>query len=265
MARTTTGLGSFRACVDWVEVMEGDGTVRRIDSARPRGLRPICGAMGLTGVILRAAIRLQPVETAWIRQEMIPTESVDAAIDVFEENLDVPYSVAWIDCIGHPPRLGRSLVMLGRHATGRSCRANAAANPSPRPDACRWVVPFDLPGIRPECRDLRVFNAVYYAILGKRKAGVSLIDWDRYFYPLDSIRTGTASTGARGSTSSNAPCRSTASAPRSRRCCIDISEAGTGSFLSVLKRFGKGSGRFPSRSKATRWRSISRPMTAAAR
>jgi decaprenylphospho-beta-D-ribofuranose 2-oxidase len=72
----------------------------------PDAFDQICGAMGLTGVILRAAIRLQPVETGWIRQEMIPTESVDAAIDAFEENIDVPYSVAWIDCIGHPPRLG---------------------------------------------------------------------------------------------------------------------------------------------------------------
>jgi hypothetical protein len=47
-------------------------------------------------------------------------------------------------------------------------------------------VPFDLPGFVLNAASLRVFNAVYYA-MGKRKAGVSLIDWDRYFYPLDSI------------------------------------------------------------------------------
>jgi decaprenylphospho-beta-D-ribofuranose 2-oxidase len=105
MARTTMD-GQLPACVDWVDVMEADGEVRGSTSVRPRRFRPICGAMGLTGVMLRAAIRLQPVETGWIRQEMIAAESVDAAIDAFEENMDVPYSVAWIDCIGHPPRLG---------------------------------------------------------------------------------------------------------------------------------------------------------------
>jgi decaprenylphospho-beta-D-ribofuranose 2-oxidase len=107
--------------------------------------------MGLTGVILRAAIRLQPGRNRLDPAGDDPTESVDAAIDVFEENLEVPYSVAWIDCIGHPPRLGRSLVMLGRHATG-----GVAAQTPPRtlrharsPAAGRAVRP---PRLRPECR-----------------------------------------------------------------------------------------------------------------
>jgi decaprenylphospho-beta-D-ribofuranose 2-oxidase len=59
------GLGSFRACVDWVEVMDGHRPrAPHRQAQRPRGFDTICGAMGLTGVILRAAIRLQPSKPA---------------------------------------------------------------------------------------------------------------------------------------------------------------------------------------------------------
>ena len=109
------GEGSFRAFVDWVDVMDADGAVSRVAADDPE-FETVAGAMGLTGVILRAALRLKPVTSAWIVQETIATETVEEAIDAFEANLDVPYSVAWIDCLSFPPALGRSIVMLGRHA-----------------------------------------------------------------------------------------------------------------------------------------------------
>jgi decaprenylphospho-beta-D-ribofuranose 2-oxidase len=256
--------GSFRSCVDWVEVMNEAGSVTRIDRLRDAdAFDDICGAMGLTGVILRAAIRLQPVETAWIRQEMIPTESIGTAMDVFEDNLDVPYSVAWIDCIGHPPRLGRSLVMLGRHATLAELPQKTRRAPFRTPGRLPLGVPFDLPGFALTAANLRVFNALYYT-MGRRKEGVSLIDWDRYFYPLDSITNWNRIYGRAGFYQFQCALPLDGARAALTRMLDDISEAGTGSFLSVLKRFGTGSGRFPSRSRATRWRSISLPMTAAA-
>jgi decaprenylphospho-beta-D-ribofuranose 2-oxidase len=236
--------GSFRSCVDWVEVMNEAGSVTRIDRLRDAdAFDDICGAMGLTGVILRAAIRLQPVETAWIRQEMIPTESIGTAMDVFEDNLDVPYSVAWIDCIGHPPRLGRSLVMLGRHATLAEVPQKTRRAPFRTPGRLPLGVPFDLPGFALTAANLRVFNALYYT-MGRRKEGVSLIDWDRYFYPLDSITNWNRIYGRAGFYQFQCALPLDGARAALTRMLDDISEAGTGSFLSVLKRFGTGSGRF---------------------
>jgi decaprenylphospho-beta-D-ribofuranose 2-oxidase len=238
------GLGSFRECVDWVEVMDGTGPARRIDRrSDPEAFDTICGAMGLTGVILRAAIRLQPVETAWIRQEMIPAASVDAAIDVFEANLQAPYSVAWIDCIGHPPRLGRSLVMLGHHASLEELPPRRRRTPFATPGRLPLGVPFDLPGFVLNAASLRVFNAVYYA-MGKRKAGVSLIDWDRYFYPLDSIANWNRIYGRAGFYQFQCALPLDGVREALAQMLGEISDAGTGSFLSVLKRFGPGSGRY---------------------
>jgi decaprenylphospho-beta-D-ribofuranose 2-oxidase len=238
------GLGSFRECVDWVEVMDGTRPARRIDRrSDPEAFDTICGAMGLTGVILRAAIRLQPVETAWIRQEMIPAASVDAAIDVFEANLQAPYSVAWIDCIGHPPRLGRSLVMLGHHASLEELPQRRRRTPFATPGRLPLGVPFDLPGFVLNAASLRVFNAVYYA-MGKRKAGVSLIDWDRYFYPLDSIANWNRIYGRAGFYQFQCALPLDGVREALAQMLGEISDAGTGSFLSVLKRFGPGSGRY---------------------
>ena len=109
--------GSFRICVDWLDVM---GPGRRGDPLFARRERRLfdwtLGGMGLTGVILRCAIRLRAVKSGWIRQQMIPADNLSAAIDAFEANMAATYSVAWIDCAAKGAHLGRSLVMLGEHA-----------------------------------------------------------------------------------------------------------------------------------------------------
>jgi decaprenylphospho-beta-D-ribofuranose 2-oxidase len=246
--------------------MDGTARSRRIDRrSDPEAFDTICGAMGLTGVILRAAIRLQPVETAWIRQEMIPAESVGRG---HRRVRGQPRRALLrrLDRLHRPsPAPGRSLVMLGRHATlaelppktpPRALRA--------RPGRLPLGVPFDLPGFVLNAANLRVFNALYYA-MGRRKAGVSLIDWDRYFYPLDSIANWNRIYGRAGFYQFQCALPLDGVRAALTQMLGEISEAGTGSFLSVLKRFGRVRGAIPSRSKATRWRSISRPMTAAAR
>jgi decaprenylphospho-beta-D-ribofuranose 2-oxidase len=183
---------------------------------------------------------------------------------VFEDNLDVPYSVAWIDCIGHPPRLGRSLVMLGRHATLAELPQKTSRAPSTRPGGCRWERAVRPAGLCPEGANLRVFNAIYYD-MGRRKAGVSLIDWDRYFYPLDSIANWNRIYGRDGfyqfqcALPLDGARAALTDAPRHLRGRDRQFPVGA----QTLRRRGRGD--FPSRSRATRWRSISLPMTAAAR
>ena len=65
--------GSFASYVDWIDVLGADGEVRRCSRGENIELFEwTLGGMGLTGVILRAAVRLRQVETAWIRQTTIP-------------------------------------------------------------------------------------------------------------------------------------------------------------------------------------------------
>ena len=56
------------------------------------------GGMGLTGIILKAAIKLRSISTGWIKQKIIATKNLDETINLFETNESATYSVAWVDC-----------------------------------------------------------------------------------------------------------------------------------------------------------------------
>jgi len=123
-------VGSFRHCVEWVEVMGDDGEITRCSRASNSALFDhTLGGMGLTGIIVRAAVRLQPVETGWIKQKTIAAPSLQDAMNAFEAAQDATYSVAWIDCLSTGRNLGRSLVMLGEHAAVSDLPGRYARHP----------------------------------------------------------------------------------------------------------------------------------------
>lgn len=231
--------GSFRACVDWIDVMGPDGALRRCSWQEDSALFDhTLGGMGLTGIILRAALRLRPVETAWIRQTTIAAPNLKAAMAAFEEAPDAPYSVAWIDCLGTGSQLGRSLVMLGEHAP-RSALASEQAGAPYRIKSKRKVsVPFDFPVFALNRFSVRAFNALYYRA-GARKTGVQLVDWDSYFYPLDAIREWNRIYGRNGFAQFQCVLPLERSEPGLVALLEEVTKAGSGSFLAVLKRFGK--------------------------
>ncbi len=73
--------------------------------------------MGLTGIISRVRFRLKKIETSFIRQKQIKAANLEELIRLFEEYGHCTYSVAWIDCLKKGNDFGRSILMLGEHAT----------------------------------------------------------------------------------------------------------------------------------------------------
>jgi FAD/FMN-containing dehydrogenase len=230
--------GSFRACVEWVDVMGPDGAVRRCAPGGTDGLFDhTLGGMGLTGVILRAAIRLRPVASAWIRQTSIAAANLQAAMAAFESAQDATYSVAWIDCLGTGRALGRSLVMLGEHADPADLPADRAAAPFQLRPKRKLQVPFDFPGLALNSLTVRAFNALYYWA-GRRKTGETLVDWDSYFYPLDAILGWNRIYGRKGFAQFQCVLPLERSEAGLTALLTETARAGAGSFLAVLKRFG---------------------------
>lgn len=230
--------GSFASCVDWIEVMETDGTVQRLSRTQhPERFAWTLGGMGLTGLVLRAAIRLRPIETAWIRQTTIPAPNLEAAMQAFEEYDAATYSVAWIDCLGQGERLGRSLVMLGEHARRDELPPDRASRPLCAPLRPKRHVPFDLPSSLLNRHSVAAFNALYYA-LGERSRGERLVDWDRYFYPLDAILGWNRIYGRRGFVQFQCALPHEHARDGLTALLQATARAGAGSFLAVLKRFG---------------------------
>lgn len=229
--------GSMAACVDWVEVMGADGAVSRAAPGEPL-FEWTLGGMGLTGVILRAAIRLQPVETGWIRQRVVAAPNLDAALAALAEaDADATYSVAWIDCVSAGRHMGRSLLMLGEHAT----RGEIGARPPVPPPHRAPGVPLDAPGWLLNRATVRAFNAAYYH-WGARRAGEGLVDWDAFFYPLDAVADWNRIYGRRGLVQFQCALPPAAAREGLHALLAAIAASGEGSFLAVLKRFGPGRG-----------------------
>lgn len=230
--------GSFRACVNWIDVMDATGDITRCSRHDNSVLfEHTLGGMGLTGIITKAAIHLQPVESAWIRQETQPAPHLKAAMDIFEANHDATYSVAWIDCLAGGANLGRSLVMFGEHATQSELPTRQRQTPFDVPKKSKRTVPFDFPGFALNRLTVRAFNALYYWA-GSRKAGAQLVDWDSYFYPLDAILQWNRIYGRKGFAQFQCVLPLEASEEGLSELLKAISRAGAGSFLAVLKRFG---------------------------
>ncbi|SLN70527.1 FAD-binding oxidoreductase [Roseisalinus antarcticus] len=237
-------VGSFRSCVSWLDLMGADGQVRRCAPDRHAELFDwTLGGMGLTGIVLRVAIRLTPVETAWIRQETRIAANLDAAMDLFEASHDATYSVAWIDCLSGGAQRGRSIVMLGEHATLADLDRKQARAPLSVPRKRPKSVPLTPPAGLLNGLTVRAFNALYYRN-GQRNAGTRLVDWDSYFYPLDAILGWNRIYGRKGFMQFQCALPLERSREGLTALLKAISAAGAGSFLAVLKRFGPQDGRF---------------------
>lgn len=234
--------GSLRNFVDWFDLIDASGTVRHCSRTENTDLFDwTLGGMGLTGVILRVAMRLRPVETAWIRQTVMPAADIDAAIDLLEQSGDATYSVAWVDCLSKGAKMGRSLILLGEHALLEELTERQRESPL-RIDRRRELeVPFLAPNGLLNGLTARVFNALYYW-QGQRTAGTSLVDWNSYFYPLDVVLGWNRICGSRGLMQFQCVLPLDRSRIGLKALLEGISRTPAGPLLAVLKRFGAQSG-----------------------
>ena len=111
------GAGSFGQHVLWLSMLRSDGTVVRMSATEDAdGFWATIGGMGLTGVIVSAAIQLQRVETGWAIRRRHRTRSLDETIDILrslalQQELDPQlHAVAWLDTHPRGQRLGRGVV-----------------------------------------------------------------------------------------------------------------------------------------------------------
>ena len=143
------------------------------------------GGMGLTGCIVSATIQLVPVETAHLHVDYHRTANLGATLECFAAtNRDHRFSVAWIDCLGRGNALGRSVVMLGNYAPLSALPAALQAKPLRLPRRRQVSVPFYLPSVALNSWSVGIFNEAYYR---RHPDGRRLVDWDSFFYPLDSV------------------------------------------------------------------------------
>lgn len=229
--------GSFGRHVLSMELLLADGSRVVCSPAENRELfGATVGGMGLTGVILSARIGLRRVASAYIKQTTVIAKNLDEVMDRFEESKNVPYSVAWIDCLAGGASAGRSVLFLGDHAPAES----AGRNPFHVPPRVGLAVPFFFPAFALNGLSVKVFNALFYA--KSRAEEGRLVDYGTFFYPLDGISHWNRIYGRRGFCQYQCVLPMAHSRAGLRKIIGKVASAGEGSFLAVLKLLGKGDG-----------------------
>ncbi|MFD3401431.1 FAD-dependent oxidoreductase [Kribbella sp. NPDC058693] len=111
------GAGSFGQHVLWLALLRSDGTIVQLSAGQdPDGFWATIGGMGLTGVVLRAAIQLQRVDTGWVIRNRLRTNSLDETLEAMQalaarQELDPDrHAIAWLDVHAQGGGLGRGII-----------------------------------------------------------------------------------------------------------------------------------------------------------
>lgn len=234
--------GSMSHHIKSMDVMLSDGKVVTCSKEEnPDLFWSTCGGMGLTGIVLRATFKMAPIESSYIKQETIKARNIDEIMDIFEESGKYTFSVAWIDCLAGNEKLGRSIMMRGEFAAKDDLvNSRYYANPLKVPNKFKLNVPFNFPGFILNTYSVKGFNFLYY---NKAPKGLSqsIVDYDTFFYPLDSINNWNRIYGRRGFTQYQFVIPKESSKEGMKTILKKISLSGQGSFLAVLKLFGEQS------------------------
>ncbi|WP_343307505.1 FAD-binding oxidoreductase [Chitinophaga niabensis] len=229
--------GSFSNHVITMDVLTGVGFMSCSPENNPDLFWATCGGMGLTGIITKVQFRLKKIETAYIRQKQIKAENLDEIIRLFDEYKDYTYSMAWIDCLKKGKNFGRSILIVGEHATKEELSDKQKAAPLLLPDKLKLTIPFNLPSFVLNNFTVKAFNMLYYAKNYKKEMN-GVVPYEPFFYPLDAIHHWNRGYGKQGFVQYQFVLpidRKEGLAAIMHR----ISDKGWGSFLAVLKVFGK--------------------------
>jgi decaprenylphospho-beta-D-ribofuranose 2-oxidase len=221
--------GTFGQHVKSINMVLGTGEVITASQVENADLfHATCGGMGLTGVIISSTIQLTPIQSSLIIQKTIKANCIEAACEAFEDNTSTTYSVAWIDCLAKGKNLGRSVLNLGEHAESGGLEIDFK-NPV--------SIPFDTPSILLNNLTMKTFNRAYWHKATDNQT--QMLPLLPYFYPLDRIGNWNRLYGKSGFLQFQFVIPKNDGVANMRALLSKIVESGEGSFLAVLKQFGK--------------------------
>jgi len=107
--------GAFRGCVEDLTLFHPRHGTLRIDRERePELFELTCGGYGLTGIVLSATLRLEPLRGGLVAVERVPIETLaEGLAQIHERTQSASFAYTWH---GAPAggRFGRGLVYVGR-------------------------------------------------------------------------------------------------------------------------------------------------------
>lgn len=185
--------------------------------------RATIGGLGLTGLIAWADVRLKRIAGNAMEVETIPFESLDQFLTISAAaDPTWDYTVAWVDCLSS--RGARGIFFRGNHAAKDLIHR------------VRTVTAATVPAVFLNRASVSLFNRFYYRLKARNK-GSSLVHYEQFFYPLDSLLNWNRLYGKNGFVQYQCVL------PREqtdvvKRIIETVSIPGQACFLAVLKAFG---------------------------
>lgn len=188
------------------------------------------GGLGLTGLVVSAAIQLRRISSPWMRTESLKFHNLAEFFELSRASArSFEYTVAWIDCLAPAAQRGRGHFIRSDHCSGEPDLVH------PKPN--RRNIPITPPISGVNKLTLAPFNKLYFHRQRSRKVA-RFEHYDKYFYPLDGIANWNRMYGPKGFLQHQCVIP-----PRHSHDAVDeilrqIKASGIGSFLAVLKEFG---------------------------
>jgi len=237
--------GCFSQCLILLTLMTETGEVKTCSSTENKELFfQTIGGMGLTGIILKAQFRLQPISTSYISYVNYIAEDLGALMELFQKHKSTPYSVAWIDCLATGDKKGRGVFMSGKHIERDELPVKYRNNPLLYAPKFKFKVGFNFPSFILSSFTIKLFNRYFYA-KNKVKKETGIVTLEKFFYPLDSIKNWNKIYGKNGFIQYQCVFPLSTSVSGLEEILDTVSSHSTPPFLAVLKLFGESNKEAP--------------------
>lgn len=222
--------GCFSTWVTYLDLLLPNGRIMRCAPDENAELfHATCGGMGLTGIILKVALQLRRVSSAFVSTKTLAANSLAEVFDHFEQYADWHYLVAWVDCLANPYAGGRFLLFAGEHAAAGGLLYKRRRD---------WPIPKRFPSSALNRWSGKVFNALYYRV-NQVKTADHVSTLDQFFYPLDGLADWNRLYGKKGFLQYQLVLPKKESYQGLARVFAAIGKSGQTPFLGVLKLMGK--------------------------
>ena len=225
-----------------VALVTADGTVRRLTPDGPEAelFWTTVGGMGLTGVIVRAAVQLHRTETAYFVVDTDRTADLDELLALLTDGSDdtYGYSAAWFDTTTTGANLGRAVLTRGSLATRDQLPAKLRSDPLKFEAPQLLTFPDAFPNGLANRATLRAFSELWYRKAPRRQRG-AIQNITAFYQVLDLFGDWNRVYGSRGFLQYQFLVPFGAEEAL-RRLVQRIGGSRHSSGLNVLKRFGAG-------------------------
>ncbi|GAB2652750.1 FAD-binding oxidoreductase [Saccharopolyspora gloriosae] len=235
--------GSFGNHVVSMDLLTADGEVRTLtpDGEGSELFWATVGGVGLTGIVLRAKVKMKRTESAYFIVDADRTKDLDETLELFSNGSDMnyDYSMAWFDAISTGPKLGRSAFSRGSLAKLDELPPKLRADPLKFDAPQLLTFPDVFPNGLANKLTFSTLSEVWYRKTPKAGRG-QVQNLTAFYHPLDMFGEWNRAYGSKGFLQYQfiLPFDQHEAL---RTLVKRIAESGHVSFLNVLKRMGDSS------------------------